>query len=142
MKETFKVNVIGPTVMVESFAPLLSKSKGTPRIVNITSDAGSITKRLDPTSPGYQYPGITAYRASKAALNMVTACQAVVYGNAGFKVFAYNPGFTVSTNGPSNDLEHGAKAAIEAAVPIARIINGDCDGEHGCFLHATGQHPW
>jgi NAD(P)-dependent dehydrogenase (short-subunit alcohol dehydrogenase family) len=79
MSQCFQTNATGPLLMLESFAPLLKKSSGTPRVVNVSSGQGSITKRLDPTSVGYNIKGVQ-YRSSKSALNMVTACQVVEYG--------------------------------------------------------------
>jgi NAD(P)-dependent dehydrogenase (short-subunit alcohol dehydrogenase family) len=141
MSQIFQTNATGPLLMVESFAPLLKKSTGTPRIVNVSSGGGSITTRLDPTSPGYTMKSVP-YRTSKAALNMITACQAVEYGEMGFKVFVYCPGFTVSNLGPYNKAENGAKPTSEGAAPMVKILNGERDEEHGKFLHATGQYPW
>jgi NAD(P)-dependent dehydrogenase (short-subunit alcohol dehydrogenase family) len=40
------------------------------------------------------------YRTSKAALNMLTACQDYEYGPKGWKVFCFCPGFTESNLGP------------------------------------------
>ena len=85
---------------------------------------------------------VIQYRTSKAALNMITACQAVHYGELGFKVFAFCPGFTVSNLGPMNNAENGAKPTSEGAAPIVKLLNGERDAEHGGFLHATGQYPW
>jgi NAD(P)-dependent dehydrogenase (short-subunit alcohol dehydrogenase family) len=141
MSQIFQTNATGPLLMVESFAPLLKKSTRTPRIVNVSSGGGSITTRLDPTSAGYKMKSVP-YRASKAALNMITACQAVEYDDLGFKVFVYCPGFTVSNLGPYNKAENGAKPTSEGAAPIVKILNGERDAEHGKFLHATGQYSW
>jgi NAD(P)-dependent dehydrogenase (short-subunit alcohol dehydrogenase family) len=47
----FLTNTTGPAIVVEFFAPLLLKSTKTPRIVNVTSGAGSISLRLDDTNP-------------------------------------------------------------------------------------------
>jgi len=141
MSQIFQTNATGPLLMVEAFAPLLKKSIGTPRIINVSSTVGSITRRLDPTLTGYNFSGVP-YRASKAALNMITACQAVEYGELGFKVFAYDPGNTVSNLGPYGKLELGAKPTSEGAAPIVKILNGERDEEHGKFLHGAGQHPW
>lgn len=47
---TFKTNAIGPAITVEAFAPLLEKSSRTPRIINVSSRAGSIGRRLDYTN--------------------------------------------------------------------------------------------
>lgn len=141
MSQCFQTNATGPLLMLESFAPLLEKSNGTPRVVNVSSGAGSITMRLDPTSIGSNIKAVQ-YRSSKSALNMVTVCQVVEYGGLGFKVFAYCPGFTVSNLGPRNNAENGAKPTSEGAAPIVKILNGERDAEHGRLLHGTGQYPW
>jgi NAD(P)-dependent dehydrogenase (short-subunit alcohol dehydrogenase family) len=85
--------------MVETFVSLLEKSNKTPRIVNVTSGAGSIGLRLgDPHE--HQKMKVLPYRSSKAALNMLTACQAYEFGPKGWKVFCFCPGFTESNLGP------------------------------------------
>ena len=127
--------------MVEAFAPLLKKSIGTPRIINVTSGLGSIGRRLDPTASSYN-ASYVSYRASKAALNMITACQAVDYGAHGFKVFCYCPGFTVSNLSGQNTIANGAKPTSEGAAPMVDILNGKRDAEHAGYLHETGQYPW
>ncbi|KAF1841643.1 NAD(P)-binding protein [Cucurbitaria berberidis CBS 394.84] len=138
----FLTNSTGPAIVVESFAPLLSKSTAkTPRIVNVTSGAGSISLRLDSENP-HQQMKVVPYRMSKAALNMLTACQAYEYGPLGWKVFAFCPGFTASGLSDMNKEELGAKPTREGASPIVDILAGKRDGEHGGFLHAGGQHPW
>jgi NAD(P)-dependent dehydrogenase (short-subunit alcohol dehydrogenase family) len=143
MREAFDINANGPIAIVRAFAHLLKKSTMTtppPRILNITSGAGSIGRCLDPSSPMYGMQGLP-YRASKAALNMVTACQWVEFG-PNIKVFAYDPGFTISNLGPHNAAEHGARTAEESAKPLVDVLEGKRDEEAGCLLHNTGQYPW
>jgi NAD(P)-dependent dehydrogenase (short-subunit alcohol dehydrogenase family) len=48
---TVLTNVTGPAITFEAFASLLSKSKKTPRVINVSSNVGSITLRLDPSYP-------------------------------------------------------------------------------------------
>jgi NAD(P)-dependent dehydrogenase (short-subunit alcohol dehydrogenase family) len=132
--------------VTEAFAPLLlqkpSVAPAVPRrIVNISSGAGSINRRLDPSSALYKFQGYQ-YRASKAALSMVTACQWVEYGPAGIKVFAYDPGFTQSNLGPHNKAENGAKTPEEAVLPLIDVLEGKRDEEAGQLLHNTGVYPW
>ena len=47
MTSAFLTNATGPAIVVEAFAPLLAKSNKTPRIVNVSTGAGSIGLRLD-----------------------------------------------------------------------------------------------
>ncbi|KAI7337104.1 hypothetical protein KC315_g2494 [Hortaea werneckii] len=133
----FQANATGPLLMGEAFSPLLRKSTGTPRIISVSSGAGSIASRIKPNGPG---AAIRApwYRASKAAMNMVTACQVADYGGSGFKVFAYCPGYTVSNLSAMNSAENGAKPTSQGARPIVRMVNGECDEWHGRFAHENG----
>ena len=142
MRDAFDVNATGPAIVTSAFAPLLKQSTGTARIINVSSGAGSIARRLDTTSPSALHNRhVVQYRASKAALSMVTACDWVEYGPA-IKVFAYCPGFTVSNLGPQNKAEHGAKPTAEAVMPLIDVLEGKRDGEAGLFLHNTGIYPW
>ncbi|KAL6705867.1 hypothetical protein ACN47E_006327 [Coniothyrium glycines] len=117
---SFLTNATGPAVVVAEFESLLSRSKKTPRIIN-------------------QDMGIAPYRASKAALNMLTACQADYYGPKGWKVFAYCPGFTESGLSDMTTVAHGAKPTRDGARPIVGILKGDRDAEHAGFLAADAE---
>ncbi|KAF2848573.1 putative short-chain dehydrogenase [Plenodomus tracheiphilus IPT5] len=129
LNTVFRTNAAGPYATVEAFAPLLSKSTTTPRIVNVSSGAGSIGLRLDPKDAFYKMKQ-DQYRVSKAALNMVTACQITEYQSKGWKVFAYCPGWTAT------------KPTSEGASPIVKMLNGGRDAEAGKFLTHGGEYPW
>ncbi|KAL8791752.1 MAG: hypothetical protein Q9195_005628 [Heterodermia aff. obscurata] len=141
LNDAFDTNAAGPAVVVEAFASLLKKSTTTPRIINVSSGGGSIGRRLDSSSPSYKMQALQ-YRASKAALNMITACHWVQYGPEGIKVFTFCPGFTVSNLGQQNKAEFGAKPTDEAVRPLVDIVEGKRDDEAGKFLNATGLYPW
>ena len=134
MSQRFQINSIGPLLMVKSCTPLLQRSCSTPRITNVKSGVGSIALHLDSTSSVYQI-NCPQYRASKTALNIITACQAVQYGEQRFKVFAFDPGSMVSTLGPQSNAESGAKPRSEGAAPMVKSLNGERDTEQGEFLH-------
>lgn len=143
LQTTLRTNSIGPAITVEAFAPLLEKSTIIPRIINITSGAGSVGSRLDFSNP-HQQRKVVPYRVSKAALHMVSACQAFDYGPKGWKVFCFCPGFTESNLGPMNKVSNGAKSTADGARPIVKILRGERDAEHGGYLNDTekGQYPW
>lgn len=141
MSQTFATNTTGPLLMVDAFAPLLKKSLDIARVVNVTSGAGSISMDLDPQAMGYAMKTVE-YRASKAVLNMISACQAVEHGREELKLFLFNPEFTVSSLGPYDKKEYGAKPTSEGAEPVVKILRGKREKDHGGFLHANGQHPW
>ncbi|KAL5041057.1 hypothetical protein BDW71DRAFT_201667 [Aspergillus fruticulosus] len=143
MRIAFDTNATGPAVVTSVFGPLLLQSTAgaARRIINITSGAGSIARRLDPSSPIYNMQQVQ-YRASKAALHMVTACQTVEYEPQGVKVFLYDPGFTQSNLGPHNTAENGARAASDSVRPLMDVLEGKRDHESGCILHNEGVYPW
>lgn len=141
MNKTFATNTTGTVIVVTAFAPLLKKSPNGARIINVSSISGSITKRLDPTEPTYVQVGYS-YQASKAALNMVSATQHVIFGPQGTKVFAICPGFTVSNLSTFNTSTSGAKPTSEGARPIVETARGQRDHLAGKFFHDDGEYPW
>ena len=157
LQAAFDVNATGPYLLTKALIPLLSKSNN-PRIINISSGAGSIGRRLFPESPMYKIQGVQ-YRASKAALNMITACLHVEYGlgieqidskkadgeelgGRKMKVFTFDPGFTVSNLGERNKQEFGARSAEDTVLSIMDVVEGKRDSEVGKFIHNSGEYPW
>lgn len=141
MIETFRVNTVGVMLMSTYFAPLLKKS-GTPRIINVTSGAGSITNRLDPNGKGNELKAVS-YRVSKAAMHMYFACQVGELESKGFKIFLYGPGHTVSNLGPYNKAEYGAKPTSEGAAPIAAMASGTRDADARKYIeYGLESFPW
>jgi len=159
IQNSFDVNATGPYLLTKALIPLLRKASN-PRIIDISSGAGSLNRRLFPESPMYKIQAVP-YRASKAAFNMITACLYVEYGlgieqiDGGktegeaeggekklMKVFAYDPGFTISNLGPHNKAEFGARTAEDTVKSIMEVVDGERDGEAGKFIHNTGEYPW
>jgi len=66
--DIYDANVAGIAVVIETFTDLLKKSAH-PRIVNVSSSRGSVTRTLDPNSAPQRVP---AYSISKAALNLLS----------------------------------------------------------------------
>lgn len=143
MQQCFAANVSGPVVLIETFLPLLRKSSGTPRIINVSSGAGSLGRTLDPNAFGgpLHFP----YKSSKAALNMVSAVQVAKLRqeDEDMKVFTYCPGFRVSNLSTMNRSENGAGPTEDGAQPMVAMINGEKDGDHGKYSNSEGgYHPW
>ncbi|KAF9888305.1 hypothetical protein FE257_008737 [Aspergillus nanangensis] len=142
MRAAFDANATGPAVVTSIFGPLLQQSTAASRrIINVTSGAGSIERRLDPASLIYQVQQVQ-YRASKTALHMVSACQLVEYQPLGIRVFLYDPGFTQSNLGPHNTEANGARAVADSVSPLMAVLEGERDGEKEGILHNTGRYPW
>lgn len=143
MHASFDTNVVGPMRVAEAFAPLLQRSTSPygPRIINVSSRAGSISRRLDKENMVYD-TSLLEYRTSKAAQNMLSVCQVWEYGKLGIKTFMFCPGFTESNLVPMAKVENGAKPVAEGARPIVDIIEGKRDGEEGLFLIDGGVADW
>src|SRR5205814_5524330 len=109
-------NVFAVVSMINAMLPLLRKAPAA-RIVNVSSEVGSITAVSDPDGPLYQLTSVS-YPASKTALNMVTAMYAKELRNTPIKVNAANPGYCATDlNGNSGFLppERGAQVSVHLA---------------------------
>lgn len=123
-----RTNALGPLKMAEAFAGNLVGRK---IIVSVSSLMGSIAEN----SSG----GFYAYRASKAALNMVIKSLALDLESDGITVAALSPGWVRTDMGGANaPLEpHDAVAGMRSVV--AKLSLKDS----GKFFHFDGRElPW
>ena len=138
-KAIFDTNVFGAAMTVDTFLPLLKKSKvpGGKRIAFTSSGLASIKWALE--SEG-QYSGANfpIYRSSKTALNMIVVHYAILLESEGFAVTASDPGYCATNlNGHRGlkDPREGAKVLIRGATAEKEIV-------HGQFLDENGSVPW
>jgi NAD(P)-dependent dehydrogenase (short-subunit alcohol dehydrogenase family) len=126
MREVYETNVFGVIVMTNAMLPLLRRAPAA-RIVNVSSEVGSLTAMTDPASPLAQMPAALAYPSSKSALNMVTAIYAKELRDTPVKVNAANPGYTAT------DLNHhsGFRSAAEGAEASVHLATLGPDGPSG-----------
>lgn len=126
--EVVRVNALGPLMMAEAFADSLTGPK---IIASVSSMMGSIE---DNSSGGYY-----AYRAGKAALNMVTKSLAVDLKPRGITAVALSPGWVkTDMGGPSAPLE-----PPESVAGMRRVLDGLDIGRTGRFFHYDGcEVPW
>ena len=107
---------------------------------------GSIGLRSDVGIPARQ-EDYKAYRISKAALNMLVACDAWEYQKDGIKVFAFCPGYVVTDLAGMRQakVEQGAPTGEGSARGLLDIADGKRDADAGKFLHNRGDdglYPW
>jgi len=74
LREVYETNAFGPVAVTNAMLPLLRRAPAA-RIVNVSSEVGSIGLMTDPDSPLWPMTSVT-YPSSKTALNMVTAMYA------------------------------------------------------------------
>jgi NAD(P)-dependent dehydrogenase (short-subunit alcohol dehydrogenase family) len=145
LREVFETNVFGAVAVTNAFLPLLLAAPSA-RIVNVSSEIGSIGSMTDPASPMWPMASVP-YPSSKAALNMVTAMYAKELRDTPVKVNAANPGYCATDlNGHTGfrSAEDGAKVSVHLATLPADGPTGllwgflwNADGT-GSF----GQLPW
>ncbi|MES2061076.1 MAG: SDR family oxidoreductase [Bacteroidota bacterium] len=133
-KQVFEVNLFSVARVVRVFVPLMQGAPN-PRIVNVTSDLGSLTLHSDPTWRHYDVK-TAAYGPSKSALNGYTI--ALAYELKNFRVNAVNPGYT-KTDFNNNQ---GYKTVEEGSAPIAKYAMIDKDGPTGGYFSDNGVSPW
>jgi NAD(P)-dependent dehydrogenase (short-subunit alcohol dehydrogenase family) len=128
-------NFLGAVATAQAMLPLLRESDAG-RIVNVSSDLGSITRHGDPTWK-YAQVKVLGYCASKAALNMFTVQLAFELRDQGIAVNSVNPGFTAT------DLtaDRGQQTVEEGAAEIVRVAL-QAHGPSGQFLEAGGELVW
>jgi len=147
LREVYETNVLGVIAVTNAMLPLLRRAPAA-RIVNVSSEVGSITATTDPASPLGQMPASLAYPSSKSALNMITAMYARELRDTAVKVNAANPGYTATDLNGHNGFRSVAEGA-EASVYLATL---DPDGPSGILwghlwtadgpADAYGPLPW
>lgn len=136
IQEVFETNFYGAIQTTQQFLPLLKQSV-LPRIVNVTSDLGSLTIQSDPNWAFAKIKPI-GYMASKASLNAFTIALAYEFKDTDFKINSVNPGATAT------DLNnHKGKRTPEfSAQIIVKCATLDKDGPTGMFFSEEGFIPW
>ena len=134
--EAYELNVFGAWRMTQAFMPLLRRSDH-PRIVNVSSAAGSFGADGGGLGGGYGAPGaLSAYGSSKAALNALTIKLAAELKDDGVLVNAVCPGYTATYEGSGGRPVEESAAGIVWAAAVAD------DGPTGGFFRDGEPLPW
>jgi NAD(P)-dependent dehydrogenase (short-subunit alcohol dehydrogenase family) len=134
-RRIYETNVFGVVSMTNAALPALRRSAH-PRIVNISSSTGSLTRAADAGAGGF-----AAYRSSKAALNAITIFYAATLAEDGIKVNALAPGLRRTGLNARAAASDGDPA--EAAAGAVRLALLPDDGPTGQFRDWDGTElPW
>jgi NAD(P)-dependent dehydrogenase (short-subunit alcohol dehydrogenase family) len=109
VKAVLDINVVTPFTLVAALVPDMVQ-RGSGAIVNVSTMVAS-----------FGLPGMSAYGASKAALELLTKAWAAEYGPAGVRVNAVSPGPT-RTPGTAAMGEEGIKQ-LAATLPLGRAAD-------------------
>ena len=127
VREAAETNLYGPWQLVQRFLPLLRASDH-PRIVNVSSEAGSLASMGG---------GTPAYSASKAALNALTRMLAAELRAERFLVNAVCPGWVATDMGGP-----GGRPVSEGAAGLVWAATLPDDGPTGGFFRDGRPLPW
>ncbi|KIF66898.1 dehydrogenase [Streptomyces sp. AcH 505] len=135
VRTVVETNVIGVIRVTNAMLPLLRLS-ASPRVVNVSSSVGSLTRQADPSVE--IGPIMAAYSPSKSFLNAVTVQYARQFAGTNILINAACPGLVAtdftSFQGPRTP-EQGAATAIR----LATLPDG---GPTGSFFEDDGVVPW
>jgi NAD(P)-dependent dehydrogenase (short-subunit alcohol dehydrogenase family) len=141
---TMEANVVGPAATSAAFRPLLLKSPK-PYSIYVSSNLGSMSEASNPNSRTRNVSA-DAYRASKAAVNMIALQESIEFSSSALKVYAVCPGYVRSNlRGTSEEARSGGGLAgdpSDSGEMILGIIQGKRDADAGKFVHKDGVYPW
>ena len=135
VRTVVETNVLGVIQVTNAMLPLLRRS-ASPRIVNISSAVGSLTRQADPDIDVGSV--MAAYAPSKTFLNAVTVQYARQLAGTGILINAACPGYVATDfNG-----FHGTRTPEQGAATAIRLATLPDGGPTGSFFDDDGVVPW
>ena len=129
MVYTYQVNALGPMRVTQALYKNLMQGKGR-KVIDITSMMGSVSMN---------FGGAYDYRASKAALNMLTNTLAKELGKDGFICVVFHPGWVQTDMGGSS----APVTTRESISGMISVIDSLTKASSGKFYDYTGKElPW
>ncbi|EFC85146.1 SDR family oxidoreductase [Parafrankia sp. EUN1f] len=137
VRTVVETNVIGVIRVTNAMLPLLRRS-ASPRIVNMSSGVGSITRQSESADVSMTGPISAAYSPSKSFLNAVTVQYAKELCDTNILINAVCPGYTAT------DLNgfRGIRTPEQGAAIAIRLATIPDDGPSGGFFEDAGVVPW
>jgi NAD(P)-dependent dehydrogenase (short-subunit alcohol dehydrogenase family) len=129
VRTVLDTNVFGVVRVTNAMLPLLRRAES-PRIVNMSSNMGSLTLRTGPV--------MAAYAPSKSMLNSLTAQYARRLADTNVIVNAACPGY-VATDFTGFAAPRTAEQGAAIAIRLATLPD---DGPRGGFFDDDGPIPW
>ncbi|MBN8611182.1 MAG: SDR family NAD(P)-dependent oxidoreductase [Deltaproteobacteria bacterium] len=136
VRGVFETNVFGVIAVTQAMLPLLREAPDG-RIVNVSSEVGSLAKQTDPSNP-YRHIISASYSPSKTALNAVTVAFANELAGTRIKVNAMCPGFTAT----DLNQHRGTRSVAQGAREAVRLALLGEDGPTASFSNEAGPLPW
>ncbi len=135
VRRALETNVIGVIRVTNALLPLLRRSSS-PRIVNMSSSVGSLTRQATPGSEAG--PISIAYSPSKTYLNAVTVQYAKELADTGILINLGCPGYVAT------DLNgfRGYRTPEQGAAIAVKLGTLPDDGPSGGYFDDAGPIPW
>ncbi|MFG1828708.1 SDR family oxidoreductase [Micromonospora chersina] len=143
LREVYETNVFGVVAVTNALLPLLRRASAA-RIVNVSSEVGSIAVMTDPEGALFALTSIP-YPSSKTALNMITAMYAKELRDTPIKVNAANPGYCATDLNHHSGFripEEGAEVSVHLATLPADAPSGLLWGYQMDAGGGYGVLPW
>ncbi|MEU9738525.1 SDR family oxidoreductase [Micromonospora chersina] len=143
LREVYETNVFGVVAVTNALLPLLRRAPAA-RIVNVSSEVGSIAVMTDPQGALFALTSIP-YPSSKTALNMITAMYAKELRDTPIKVNAANPGYCATDLNHHSGFrtpEEGAEVSVYLATLPADAPSGLLWGYQMDAGGGYGVLPW
>ena len=138
LRTVVETNVIGVVRVTNAMLPLLRRA-ASPRIVNMSSGVGSLTRQTDPGASELTIgPVSAAYSPSKTFLNAVTIQYAKELRDTNILINAACPGYVAT------DLNgfRGVRTPEQGAAVAIRLATLPDGGPTGSFFEDAGVVPW
>jgi NAD(P)-dependent dehydrogenase (short-subunit alcohol dehydrogenase family) len=129
VRTVLETNVFGVVRVTNAMLPLLRRA-ASPRIVNMSTNMGSLTLQTGPV--------LAAYAPSKSMLNSITAQYARRFADTNIIVNAACPGY-VATDFTGFA---GSRTPEQGAAVVLRLATLPDDGPRGGFFDDDGVVPW
>ena len=137
IRTVVETNVLGVIRVTNAMLPLLRRSPA-PRIVNVSSGVGSLTRQSGPGGATTTGPIAVAYAPSKTFLNAVMLQYVKELADTDILINAACPGFVAT------DLNgfRGVRTPQEGAATAIRLATLPDGGPTGGFFEDAGVVPW
>ncbi|WP_255523351.1 SDR family NAD(P)-dependent oxidoreductase [Blastococcus sp. TML/M2B] len=137
IRTVVETNVLGVIRVTNAMLPLLRRSPS-PRIVNVSSGVGSLTRQVGSVGNDSAGPVAVAYSPSKTFLNAVMLQYVRELDGTGILVNAACPGYVAT------DLNgfRGVRTPQQGAATPIRLATLPDGGPTGGFFEDAGVVPW
>ncbi|TMW66299.1 hypothetical protein Poli38472_004064 [Pythium oligandrum] len=127
----FEVNAVGPFLVTRAFVPQLKAAaakSGSAIVAQISSDYGSFTEAIP--------RGLFAYRASKAALNMITRSLSLDLKEDKIVCLLLHPGFVAT----DMNKHTGPVSQADSVAGLTKVIASTTLEDNGRYCDYTGRN--